>query len=275
MVVIKRILAIGLLIVFVLCAARASADGLEFRVDTEVFQNDEKKPILEQLTIFSADGAVYDFQLTAPLETTVFDPRHGRFTLLDETRKVKAVISTQSIMDVSFELETFAAKQKHGLAAFCAAPQFETTAEDVERSGQAMVELRLVAKPLSFTTAGLKSPHPDAAKNYRYFADWCARLNSVRGFSLPASARLALNKEFAERELLPFEIVRTIPAPTPLGKKIEHKSEHRFNWTLSGEDRKKIEGASDMMATFEAVTFDKYRAADSKSAATTPKQVRR
>ena len=56
----------------------------------------------------------------------------GRFTLLDETKKVKSVVATQEIMDVSFALEAFAAKQRNGLLQFCAAPQFETEAEDVD-----------------------------------------------------------------------------------------------------------------------------------------------
>jgi hypothetical protein len=272
----KQVLASALAAIFmVACACGASADDLEFRVDTEVFKNDEKKPLLEQLTIFAADGTVYDFQLTSPPETTVFDPRHGRFTLLDETKKVKAVITTQEVMDVSFGLETFAAKQKHSLMAFCAAPQFETAAEDINRNGQAMVELRFNGKPLSYTAVGLTSSMPDVAKRYRYFADWCARLNSLRGNSLPASARLVLNKELAERELLPFEIVRSIPPSNPLGKKLEHKSEHRFNWALSGEDRKRIERAGDMIATYETVGFDAYRSTDSKPAPTNSKQARR
>ena|SRR5689334_22705737 len=98
----KRALAIGFAWLAILnFAVGALADDLEFRVDTEVFKNDEKQPILEQLTIFAADGTVYDFQLTAPAETTVFDPRHGRFTLLDDTKKVKAVVATQQIMDVA------------------------------------------------------------------------------------------------------------------------------------------------------------------------------
>ena len=122
--------------VFIVGTAYLHAEGLEFRVDTEVFKNDDKKPILEQLTIFAADGTVYDFQLTAPRETTVFDSRHGRFTLLDETKKVKSVVATQEIMDVSFALEAFAAKQGNGLLRFCAAPQFETEAEGFELGSQ-------------------------------------------------------------------------------------------------------------------------------------------
>jgi hypothetical protein len=272
----QRMLANGTAcLAIIVLAIGAAAEDLEFRVDTEVFKNDEKIPILEQLTIFAADGTVYDFQLTSPTETTVFDPRHGRFTLLDEQKKVKAVVATQQIMDVAFGLENYAAQQKNTLIAFCAAPQFETQTEDIARNGQAMVELRLVGKPLSYTVVGLKAPTPDAAKSYRYFADWCARLNSLRGNGLPASARLAVNKELAEAGLLPFEIVRTFPPSKPLGKKLEHKSEHRFNWTLSGEDRKRIERAGDMIATFQTVSFEEYRAADSKPAPANAKQAQR
>jgi hypothetical protein len=209
---------------------------------------------------------VYDFSLTAPLEVTVFDPRRGRFTLLDETRKMKAVVTTQELLDFTLDLNQLAAKEKNPQFAFAAAPHFETTVSEIERQGQPMTELRLTAKPLSYTALGLKPTDPDAVKMYRHFTDWCARLNSTRGGNLPAAARLELNREFAERGLLPFEIVRTIPSPKPLGKKQDLKSEHRVNWALCGEDHKKITHAGDMMATFELEGFKAYCAADNKPA---------
>lgn len=256
-------------------AATVAAEGLEFRVDTEIFMAEEKKPILQQLTIFSADGTVYDFSLTATPEVTVFDPRRGRFTLLDEARKTKAIITTQELLDFTLELEKQAAKEKNTPFAFAAAPHFDTTVNEIERQGQPMTELRLTAKPLSYTALGLKPTDPDAVKMYRHFADWCARLNSTRGGNLPAAARLELNREFAERDLLPFEIVRTTPSPKPLGKKQEAKSEHRFNWSLCGEDQKKITHAGDMMATFTVVSYTDYCSADNKPAPTTTKQASR
>jgi len=246
------------------CASSIRGEGLEFRVDTELFKNEEKSPILQQLTIFTAEGAVYDFCLTAPTETTVFDPRHGRFTLLDESRKKKALITTQELLDYSLALEAHAAKQKDQLFAFCAAAKFETTEKEVDLNGQTHTELRLAAKSLTYTALGLKPPQPEAAKVYRHFADWCARLNSSRAGNLPANARLLLNNAFAERDLLPFEITRTTAAATPFGKKLDLRSEHRFNWALSGEDRKKIGNAGDMIATYELVSYDEYRAADAK-----------
>jgi len=244
----------------------AIAPAQEFRVDTELFVNQEKAPALEMLTIFEG-GQIYDFQLTEPRETTIFDLQRGRITLLDESRQVKATITTQELLDFCLALETHAAQEKDRLFAFCAAPQFETTDKPMERNGQALTELRLSAKPLIYVAEGLRPQKPECVKAYRQFADWCARLNATRG-NLPAGARLVLNQELAEREMLPLEITRTIPAGGPLGKKkLELRSEHRVNWALAGQDRKKIELAGNMLATFQLISFDEYRGASTKPAA--------
>jgi hypothetical protein len=251
----------------------AAASGQEFRVDTELFKDQEKQPFLEQLTIFAVDGTIYDFRLTEPKETAVFDPRHGRFTLLDESRKAKAAVTTQELLDFSLALETQAAQHRDRLFSFCAVPQFETIEQEIERNGQTMVELRLTGKPLIYVAEGIKPQQSEAVKAYRQFADWCVRLNATRPGNLPPGARLALNQAMAERGLLPFQITRTIPA-SGLTKKLDLRSEHRVNWALSGEDQKKVEHAADMMATFQAVSYDEYRGAAGKAAVVT-KQVRK
>jgi len=251
------VLVLGLVSAF--AGAGSLVGGEAFRVDTELFQNQDKKPFSEQLTIFTEGGTVYDFCLTTPTEVTVFDSRRGVFTLLDESRRVKAVVTTQELLGFNFDLEKHAAKQKHALFAFCAAPQFETTEKELERNGQTIIELRLSAKPLTYVAEGQRfEQHLDAVKAYRHFADWCARLNATRG-NPPAPARLELNEALAEHDLLPLEITRTIPPDLPLGKKLETRSQHRVNWILAGEDQKKIGHAGDMMAKFQLISYDEYR----------------
>src|SRR5690242_12173011 len=187
------------LFVGIIGASTFDADGQEFRVDTEVFQNQDKKPILEQLTIFAADGTIYDFCLTDPPEVTVLDLRRGVCTLLDESRQVKAVVTTQDVLDFSFALETHAAQSKSSLLAFCAAPKFEISEKEIDRNGQTTVELRLAAKPLTYVAEGQRPQRGEAVKAYRQFADWCARLNATNASAgnLPAGARLALNQALA------------------------------------------------------------------------------
>jgi hypothetical protein len=228
--------------------------GQDFRVDTELFDGEEKAPFLETLTIF-ASGIVYDFRWTEPKEVTVFDPLHGKFTLLDETRRVKATIMTQELLDFTIALEKQAVQQK-GLYSFCAAPEFQTSETPIQENGQEFVELRLSAKPITYVAKGQKAQHAEAARAYRQFTDWCARLNATRPGNLPPAARLVLNQNLAEKELLPLEITRTIPLGT---KSSVVRSKHLVNWKLSGEDEKRIERAGDWMAKFEAVSYDKYR----------------
>jgi hypothetical protein len=259
-------------LVFLLPAAPAQ----EFRVDTELFKDQEKEPFLEQLTIFAADGVVYDFRLTEPRETTVFDPRNGRFTLLDEARKAKAVVTTQELLQFCLALDSQAVQQRRDpLFAFSAKPEFEISDKNVEENGQALVELRLAGKPLTYVARGQHPQRPEAVKAYRNFTDWCARLNASRFGNLPAGARLVLNQALAEHDLLPLEITRTtVQSSGPLSKKqLEVKSQHRLNWALAGEDRKKINRAGDMIATFQAVSYDEYRSVLDKPIET--KQARR
>jgi hypothetical protein len=251
------------LVFAILAELSAIAGGQDFRVDTEVFFGQEKQPAVEALTIFS-DGRVYDFLLSQQ-EIVVFDPPRGQFTLLDETRRVKATVTTQDLMEVTLELESHAAKGKNALLAFAARPTFETTSEEVKENGQDLVRLTLAGKPLEYVALGMKPQRPEAARLYRYFADWYARLNATRPPNLPAGARLALNEELAKRELLPREIIRTITPANPLAKKEEIKSQHLVNWVLAGEDRKKIERAHDAMATFQPVSYDEFRHGPAKN----------
>jgi hypothetical protein len=247
----------GALIALEAACGPARCQERAFRVDSELFKDQDKMPLLQTLTIFHS-GMVYDFLLTTPQEVTVLDPLRGRITLLDEGRRVKATVTTQEILEFTLALQTHAAQEKDPLLVFCATPQFETTERSVEQQGQTLAELHLSAKPLSYVALGQQPAWPQAAALYRQFADWAARLNATRPGNLPPAARLALNEALAERGLVPLEIRRTIPATSRLGKRLELRSQHRFNWTLSGEDHKRLERVGDMLATYQVVSFQEF-----------------
>src|SRR5207237_552163 len=170
----------------------------------------------------------------------------GKFTLLDEARRAKAIVTTQELLQFCLALDSHAVQQRDRLFAFCATPQFETAEKEFEENGQSLVELRLTGKPLIYIARGQHPQRPEAVKAYRNFTDWCARLNATRPGNLPAGARLALNQALAEHELLPLEITRTIPLNGTWNKRLEHRSQHRVNWALCGDDQKKIEHAGDL-----------------------------
>jgi hypothetical protein len=241
-----------------LAAIAVASQAQDFRVDTEVFVGAEKKPAIETLTIF-ADGSVYDFVLTEPRETTIFDPVRGKITLLNESERVRAAVTTQELMTFSQELEAQASQRKDPLLVFAARPKFESKFENVQQNGQALEKIELRGKPLEYIALGQPAQRPEAALAYRQFADWYARLNATRPLNLPAGARLELNKALAEHYLLPLEITRTITSANPVAKKHELKTRHLVNWKLSAKDQKEIERANDSVATFRAISFDEYR----------------
>jgi hypothetical protein len=245
-------------------AAPVAVIAQDFRIDTEVFigplDKKDLKPAAETLTIFT-NGMVYDFLLAEPREITLFDPVRGRFTLLDESRQLKASLSTQEVLDYVLSLESYATQSKDQLFAFAAHPQFDGQSEELEQNGQMLVQLTLAGKPLSYVALGQQPQREEAARHYRQFADWFARLNAARPGNLPPGARLALNQALADQGLLPLEVTRTIVSPRAFGreKKLEIKTRHLVNWTLSGEDRKRVEHAGDCLVNFQDVTFDQYR----------------
>jgi hypothetical protein len=230
----------------------------DFRIDTEIFVGQDKEPKLQTLTIF-ADGRVYDFLQTEPRQITIFDPLRGQFTLLDESRRIKAAVTTKELLASMLELETRAAEKKERLLAFIK-PQFEITSEDVTENGQSLVRVKLSSKSLEYAVLGQQPQRPEAVAVYRNFADWYARLNATLPGNLPAGARLPLNEALAERKLLPLEVTRTVTLMGALGKKTDVvRSQHRVNWVIAGKDRSEMERAGDYVTIFEPVAYNEYR----------------
>ncbi|MDX1945185.1 MAG: hypothetical protein SFU86_07245 [Pirellulaceae bacterium] len=256
----------------VLALTMQLALGQDFRIDTDVFLGDEKTPCSEALTIFH-QGLVYDFLLAQPEEITIYDAQRGRFTLLDPERKRKASVTTQELLDFVLQFESHAAQSKNALFAFSAAPKFATAIEELTVNGQPQTKISLTAKPLEYFAVGRPCEHPEAVGLYRQFADWTARLNATRHGNLPPGARLALNATLADQQLLPLEVTKIIPAATPLSRKLEMRTQHLVNWSLSGEDRKRIDRAGEHLVSLRSVSFDEYRTAPSAPPAS--KQARR
>ena len=263
----RRILPqlIGLVVgLSALIGAVTQTAAQDFRIDTELFIGDEKEPRSETLTIFS-QGMIYDFPLGESAEITMLDTVRGRITLLDTARRVKCGLSTQEMLAWSLALETQAAQSRDPLFTFAAQPKFQQQIEDSVENGQAAVRLTFTAKPLSYSVLAQRPQKPEAVPAFRYAADQFARLNALLPGHLPPAARLELNKTLAERQLIPLEITRTIPSSLPLGSKLVVRTRHLVNWSLSGEDRKKIDRAGTCNAEFPSVSFEEYRAAATKS----------
>ncbi len=251
-------LAASLLLLFPVALQAQPQDG--FRIDTQVFVQNGKKPIADTLTIFT-QGRVYDFVLDetgALSEVTLYDPTRGTITLLDVPNQRKTIIKTQDLLEQVFALEQHAVKDASDMFAEAARPKFEVTSEQEGSDLDEVTKIKLAGKYITYTATGKKPARQDASREYRNFADWYSRLNSLRPGNLPAGARIELNKQLATADLIPTEITR-VTKEGALSRTLEVRSHHLVNWSLSGEDQKRLSRAGDYLTQFKAVPFDEYR----------------
>jgi hypothetical protein len=82
---------------------------------------------------------------------------------------------------------------------------------------------------------------------------------------LPPFARIELNRVLLAKGLVPEEVELTVSPPNRLvSRKTVIRSRHLLNWRLSNTDRKRVDGAGNELATFQAVSFQQYRPTPSK-----------
>lgn len=248
------------LLVLLLAVAPAAAEN--FRMETDVFVGNQKKPICQTLTLFT-ETMVYDFiygpgdakakdkdkddqQIT---EATVFDMSAGRVILLDMKQNKKTVLTHEQLVQLTTSMKVNTT-EKDAIYHFAAHPVFSVNFDEPTSL------LTLSSPSLSYTAKTQKADNAAAAWRYQEFADWSARLNACRPGNLPPFARMELGKAMADRSLLPEEITRTMVAPGRLGnKKVEMRSRHMVNWLLSSKDRKRIAMVAEQIGTYESVAF--------------------
>jgi hypothetical protein len=224
----------------------AAGQSTDFRLDTELFVEDDSRPVGENRTLFVGDR-VYDFSLKDG-QITILDVKGNQFILLDPGRKLKTTIDTLKIYETTDEIRQRLLDSQRAVE-----PAEYAVSED-----QGWIVVR--GEPLQYRAKGVKpegeSPATKAAAvRYQQFADWYARLNAMRQGNPPPFGRIRLNAELAQRQMLPEEVQRTIGFRPRLQRA---KARHLVVWDLSAKDRKWIETAGEQIASFEMVGADVF-----------------
>ena len=147
------------------------AVGEDFCVVNRVFVGNEKQPRVKSTTIFSG-GVVYDY-LEKPSETTIFDPAHNRFVLLDSARKVMTELSTDNVLELIERLRRRFSTSSDPYQEFLADPGFD------ERFDDGSGESTFSSPWMTYRVLGKEAPSLAIARQYREFSDWQVRLNSL------------------------------------------------------------------------------------------------
>ena len=153
------------------CLIGRSAVAQEFRIETDVFLDDQKEPVVETLTIF-ANGVVYDFLLTGAEEITLLDRPRNRLVLMDSKRKVKTELTMDAIVAFVAEMKAHMNdEQRKSLLGDGA----EVTVDEGDGA------LVLSNDRVTYRAEGMVPADKAAVLQYQEFADWYARLNALRG----------------------------------------------------------------------------------------------
>jgi hypothetical protein len=236
-----------------LAVLSVAAGGLadDFRIETKTYNAKDKALVSQNLTLFQA-GFVYDY-LSQPERVAVFDRARGRFILLDPARKIKVQVRTDDVLVFAEKYHGWAAKSSNEFMRFAADPSFDVK---LGTGG----ELTLDSPHVSYRLETVRVPTPEAVRQYREFSDWYVRFNGMMNVgSAPPFLRLAVNRELAERSLIPTEVVLNIPAQTASGlKPIAMRTEHKVSWKLLQPDLEKIAETGNHLAAFKTVDLGEF-----------------
>jgi hypothetical protein len=248
---------------FVLAALGAPTLGQDFRVETDVFRDKDKHPVLRTLTLFQGE-VVYDFVVGGDERITILDVGRGRFIFLDVSRKTKTTITRDQVLEYVSQVKGLVTPD-HPLLYASMQPKFERSADDQDGW------LTLTNPVLTYQVRGTTPPDRITVDRYRQFADWSAQLNLLLQGSLPPAARMELNRELADLGEVPVQVVRTTTSGAGLlGKTYVLRAKHLYNWSLSNTDHKRIERVGSYLATFSPISLLEYRRGDRLNMATRP-----
>ena len=225
-----------------------------FRVENQVFVEDEAEPSSRSTTIFHED-AVYDY-LETPREITIFDRVGGRIVLLDPVRKIRTELTSQDLEVLSDRLRSWATRQEDPFLHFSAHPNFD---EDYDSSTG---ELRLHSPWVIYEVETSVPVRSEVLGPYLEFCDWYSLLNArLDPKSRPPFPRMMLNQKLTDLGRMPQSVHLTVrpKGEAFLGEKSTARSKHRVIPHLLESDLSRIAQTDKFMATFQSLPFKEYQ----------------
>jgi hypothetical protein len=235
------------------CATGIAAGGDDFRIENEIFVGAEKEPRIRSTTIFHA-GVVYDY-LEDPAEVTIFDRDHGRFVLLDLTRRIKTELTSKRVLEFTERLKQWSLGQSDPFLRFLGDPHFEAKFD--ESSG----ELSFTSPWITYRLTTVDLDKEAVSRQYHDFSDWYCRLNTMLNpGARPPFARMTVNSALEQRHQFPRAVHLTIkPSESLLAKRLTVRSQHRLIGQLVESDRKRVAQTDQFMAMYTSVDFRDYQ----------------
>lgn len=169
----------------------------QFRIDTDLYRDESKKPFASVQTIF-VDGRYIEID-DGEKRINVFDTNTERITLIDLNRKCQTQIEMRSL-DTSLNSLLSAVRPQFQ-------PVFLNGGEPVvEPTGHVMIGAKVENSELKYRFKGVTPNDEAMAILYANYADWSVKLNAVYPPKRPPQVRTRVYEYLAMRALLPSEI---------------------------------------------------------------------
>ena len=238
----------------------------ELRVESDLFSAGGDEPIARSLTLVH-QGVAWDFleivdadtKTAAIGEIVLHDPARERVVVIDPVRHVKTQVDMIRLERLSVSLAKWARSNDDRLVRWAGGPDFTAgfTEED-ER-------IELVGPRVRYAVAYEEAPCPEAAGNYRRFADTAILLKALmQPGGIPPFPRLAVNRRLEDAGAIPSEVTLEIePRLIGIAGRPERlRCVHKVHPRLLGGDLERIEDAQGHVAAAEAVNLATFIARD-------------
>lgn len=243
-----RLKLLTLSAIVMLLQANSLAQQANFRIETDVMQADQAKPIHQSVTLF-CDGVAYDFSRDTPHQITIVDGPANRIVLIDSQRQIQSRVNLQ-------ELQAFMDQARAEMASSSLATALEDSKLVQVDSAAGLVN---VGRDSIAYQAKLQHPEdPAMAQQFAFFANASAQLNAWQfpGQNPPAFARLQLNQAISQQAAIPSEIARTVTSSR--GQKSRVRSRLHATWRLTPEDQQQVEQFTKMLLAYPSIEIGQY-----------------
>lgn len=222
----------------------AATDSAQSVVESQVFVAGK---LVGHARTLIFDEKVVDFTLKPNKEIVVWDQQNHKFELWDPQRKQRCALSELHLLELVTGLN-LRAKKLSSRIRVAADPEFAITF-DSEKN------VLMCAHPQ--LTYRVQARHADFfSLRYLEFADWSARLNAIRKHGLPPAARLQVNQQLRQREMLPAQVTRREPLAD--GEDFVAESRHTYRRTLTKDDRRRIQDLTNMRQQYDLVPLRQF-----------------
>ena len=234
---------------------------LEFKIETKMFTENSKEPVVTNKTIFS-QGLIFDFPVTAgskaPDEVLVYDSNLKIISLLDLKRQMQL-----KLMDVQLKKMTDSVRQQMATDDRSRA-MIEQTFEEKLDAEKGTLEL-IGSQNITYRLFGKTPESPKLLSAYFEFLDVFTRVQITDPKKLPPFARLRLNESIRRIGWVPDRVEVSVGESDFFPSSFKARTEHKIVMEMTDRDRSEIELAKKNWRALPEVTLGKYRGLKGKN----------